>query len=98
MVLFRASLLPFLNLQCCTWGRLSQALGRQIKEIMKTEEIFDSVVRNAIDFITTAIIELKEKPKYSVINFYTALELFFKARVLKEHWTLIVKKRGQVFA
>jgi hypothetical protein len=59
---------------------------------MKTNEIFDSLTKNAIDFIDSAISEIKTKPKYSAINFYTAVELFIKARLLKEHWSLIFVK------
>lgn len=59
---------------------------------MDEKEIFKSVVSNAIDFMTKSINELKEHPKSSVIDFYSSIELFFKARLLKEHWTLIVKK------
>jgi hypothetical protein len=29
--------------------------------------------------------------KHSVINFYSAVELFFKARLMLEHWTLILE-------
>jgi hypothetical protein len=59
---------------------------------MDEKEIFESVVSNAIDFMTKSISELKEHPKSSVIDFYSSIELFFKARLLKEHWALIVKK------
>ena len=34
-------------------------------------------------------------PKYSVINFYTAVELFVKARLMREHWSLVVTKRNE---
>lgn len=53
---------------------------------------FDDVVRNAFDFLGRSIDELEAHPKYSVINFYSAVELFLKARLLKEHWSLIVAK------
>jgi hypothetical protein len=59
---------------------------------MDDKEIFKSVVSNAIDFMTKSISELKEHPKSSVIDFYSSIELFFKARLLKEHWALIVTK------
>ena len=65
------------------------------------EKYFDSLVRNAIDFLRKSVDELEKAPKYSVINFYTAIELFLKARLLAEHWTLIltdlnrVKKKGE---
>ena len=41
----------------------------------KTERVFDSIVRNAIDFLETSLAELETRPKYSVINFYSAIEL-----------------------
>jgi hypothetical protein len=54
---------------------------------------FNDVVANAFDFLERSIAELQEgRPKYSVINFYSAVELFLKARLLKEHWSLIVMK------
>jgi hypothetical protein len=57
-----------------------------------SEPFFDSLARNAIDFIEKSIEELDHSPKYSVIHFYTAIELFIKARLLVEHWSLIVSK------
>jgi hypothetical protein len=51
---------------------------------------FDSLVRNGIDFLENAIAQLDADPKHSVINFYTAVELFLKAPLVKEHWTLVV--------
>jgi len=53
---------------------------------------FDDVVRNAFDFMGRSIDELEKHPKYSVIHFYSAIELFVKARLLEEHWTQIVAK------
>ena len=51
--------------------------------------LFNSVVENAIDFLQRSVKELETSPKYAVIHFWSAIELFFKARLLKEHWTLI---------
>jgi hypothetical protein len=53
---------------------------------------FDSLVQNAIDFLQQSVQELEKSPKYSVIHFYMALELFMKARLLREHWALGVQK------
>lgn len=55
-------------------------------------ERFNDVVRNAFDFLGRSIDELQQYQKYSVIHFYSAIELFVKARLLKEHWALIVAK------
>lgn len=53
-------------------------------------ELFDKVVLNALDFLRRAAIELETLPKYSGVHFYAGLELFFKARLMREHWSLIV--------
>lgn len=54
------------------------------------DPMFDSLVRNAIDFLKKSVGELEKSPKYSVIHFCSAIELFLKARLLTEHWTLII--------
>ena len=59
---------------------------------MNKEEMFNRLVENGLDFLFQAIAELEDKPKYSVINFYTAVELFVKARLMHEHWSLVVSK------
>jgi hypothetical protein len=59
------------------------------KKKIKSQEMFDSLVCNAIDFLEYSISELEEQPKYSVINFCSAVELFLKARLMLEHWNLI---------
>lgn len=55
------------------------------------KHLFDSIVVNAIDFFNTSIKDFQGKPKYSVINFCSGLELILKARLLAEHWSLILK-------
>ncbi len=59
---------------------------------MKVHEALKNLLENAFDFLDKAIEEVKEKPKYSIINFYTAIELLIKARLMHEHWTLILTK------
>ncbi|GAB7140768.1 hypothetical protein RsTz2092_07210 [Deferribacterales bacterium RsTz2092] len=57
------------------------------------ERTFDLLVENAMGFMKRSLADLSKPEdglKYAVINFYTAIELFLKARILKEHWTLIV--------
>jgi len=56
------------------------------------QEFFDSLTRNAIDFLKKSVGELDNSPKYSVIHFCSAIELFLKARLLVEHWSLIITK------
>jgi hypothetical protein len=66
-------------------------MARQIKP----EAYFGRLVSNALDFLRRALKEFKTAPKYSVIHFYSAIELFLKARLLAEHWTLVVSKRQE---
>jgi hypothetical protein len=54
---------------------------------------FENLVRNGIDFLQKAMSQLDEDPKHSVINFYTAVEIFLKAPLVLEHWTLVVVDR-----
>ncbi len=69
---------------------MSRKFITQVKQ--SKEEMFDSLVTNAIDFVDSAVDDLDKRPKNSIVDFYTAIELFLKARLMKEHWTLIVTK------
>jgi hypothetical protein len=59
---------------------------------MTKDELFARLIENALDFLNRAIEEFKTHPKYSIIHFYAAAELFLKARLLHEHWSLVVLK------
>jgi len=56
------------------------------------EELFDALVRNALGFVNTSIDHLQQQPKNAIVDLYTAIELFLKARLMKEHWTLMLAK------
>ena len=62
---------------------------------MNQDDIFDSLVRNAFDFLERGIDEFDRAPKYSVIHFCAAVEMILKARLMKEHWSLIISKPEQ---
>ncbi len=57
-----------------------------------SDELFRSLVDNALEFLRTAAIQIKQSPKQSLLNFAAGLELFLKARLLREHWALILEK------
>jgi hypothetical protein len=57
---------------------------------------FDSLVESALDFLDTGLGELQQKPKFSVIHFFIGIELLVKARLLHEHWSLVVTRPGDV--
>lgn len=54
----------------------------------------DDLVANATDFLKSATADLTKRPKHSVIAFYSAVELILKARLMAEHWTLVVSKNA----
>ena len=58
-------------------------------------DLKERLVTNAIDFLYVSIESLAERPKHSVIAFYTAVELFLKARLLDEHWSLVVSRKQE---
>lgn len=62
---------------------------------MMEHDVFDSLTRNAFDFLERGIDEFDKSPKYSVIHFCAAVEMLLKARLMKEHWSLIVSRPEQ---
>jgi len=60
---------------------------------MNQQDLLTRVVENAMDFLSQSISEFDDSPKYSVIHFHAAVELFLKARLMAEHWSLVVSKR-----
>ncbi len=58
----------------------------------KITELKDSLAQNAFDFLQYSIEQFNSKPKFSLVNFCTAIELFLKLRLLHEHWTLIIER------
>ncbi len=61
----------------------------------KQKKMLKHLVENAIDFLSKSISELRQSPKYSVINFHAAIELFLKARLMSEHWSLIISPKNE---
>ena len=71
-------------------------MARTISQKKQTkEEMFNAVVRNAIDFVNSSLDGLDKRPKNGIVDFYTAIELFLKARLMEEHWTLIIGKPAE---
>lgn len=61
---------------------------------VNSDAVFQQMVESAFDFLDRSQSELEKSPKYSIIHFATAIELFLKARLLREHWTLVVAVSG----
>ena len=68
------------------------------ENMVKSEIIhdkFNCLVENALNFLDQSIIELENKPKFSVIHFHAAIELFLKARLMAEHWSLVISSKKE---
>ncbi|UXU75564.1 MULTISPECIES: hypothetical protein [unclassified Paracoccus (in: a-proteobacteria)] len=65
-----------------------------------TKKKLNAALRNfsesAFDFLEKSVDEIKDRPKYSVIHFATAVELLLKARLMREHWTLVAERASDV--
>jgi acyl carrier protein len=61
---------------------------------MSNEKMFSKLVENSLNFLNKAIAEIDEEPFFSLIHFYTGLELLLKARLMHEHWSLIVSRKN----
>ncbi len=59
---------------------------------MNNDQIFARLCNSAIEFLNSAIADLEEKPKFALLHFCSAVELILKARLLREHWSLVVTK------
>ena len=57
--------------------------------------MLDLLVQNAFDFLRKAKSEIVTAPKFSIISFHTAVELLLKARLMHEHWSLVVSPRQE---
>jgi hypothetical protein len=56
------------------------------------------LIDNALDFVLRAASDLWDKEiteeqqlKYSTIHLFEGIELFLKARLMKEHWSLVLR-------
>jgi hypothetical protein len=58
-------------------------------------ELFDALVKSAFEFLRRAIDEFSKSAKFSTIHFAIAIELFLKARLMREHWSLLLDKPDQ---
>lgn len=54
-----------------------------------------NLMGSAFDFLRRAIDDFENDVKFSIINFATAIELLLKARLMNEHWTLVVDRSSE---
>ncbi len=63
-----------------------------------TRDLTERLIRNALDFVVRAAEDLWSVPrpgerelKYSTIHLYEAIEILLKARLMREHWSLVIE-------
>lgn len=67
-------------------------------ELLPVPELSEDVkalINNGLDFLEQAREELKDsKPKFSLVSFWTAVELLLKVPLAHEHWSLICSRKS----
>lgn len=58
---------------------------------MDTEKYYNNLVNNMFENLKKSIDCIETDPKTSIISYFSALELLFKARLFKEHWSFILQ-------
>ncbi len=62
---------------------------------LSEEELFNALVNSAFEFLELAINEFRSSTKFSTIHFAVAIEIFLKAKLMSEHWSLLLDKPDQ---
>lgn len=58
---------------------------------MKNINMFNQIVNNMFESLSKSLDNIDKDPKASIIFYYSALELLFKARLMHEHWAFILE-------
>jgi hypothetical protein len=53
-------------------------------------DVFKRLCESAFDFLLRSAREIESEPKHALVSFAAGMELLLKARLLQEHWSLIV--------
>jgi hypothetical protein len=75
-------------------GKASMARKREAA-FLSERELFDALTKNAFEFLDRSIDEFSTSAKFSTVHFAIAIELFLKARLMREHWSLLLEKPDQ---
>ena len=62
---------------------------------LSEDELFGALTESAFEFLNRSIDEFSESEKFSTVHFAIAIELFLKARLMREHWSLLLDKPDQ---
>lgn len=80
--------------------RVEQLLVSQKRDVPAVPDLAGRLIRNALDFVVRATEDLwsatqptQRELKYSTIHLYEAIEILLKARLMQEHWSLVLVDR-----
>lgn len=59
----------------------------------QVRKLWTTLVESAFDFFEQAVKEHSTAPKYAILHLAASVELFLKARLMAEHWTLIISPK-----
>jgi hypothetical protein len=73
---------------------MDEKAGKSLRSSLGSEAVFRGLAESGFEFLRRAINEVSSDPRFAVVHFATAIELLLKARLLREHWALIVRNSG----
>jgi hypothetical protein len=73
---------------------MAEAQSSSSRARLNGDEIFRRLAESGFEFLRRSIDEASAEPRFAVVHFATAIELLLKARLLREHWALIVRNSG----
>ncbi len=57
------------------------------------DDLFRRLTTSALEFLRRAMAEVEANPKFALVHFCAGLELILKARLMREHWSLVVMSK-----
>ena len=67
-----------------------------VNQRRQEQYVLNKLVNNGFDFLKKAIAEFENEPKYSIIHFYSGLEIFLKARLFMDDWKQVMVARNGI--
>ena len=61
-----------------------------------SKSISEQILKNSLIFLLEGIQQIEINPKQSIVSFWTGVELFIKALLVEEHWSLIAKNTRMI--
>jgi hypothetical protein len=73
----------------------AEKMTKKQATFLSENDLFSALSKSGFEFLDRAIDEFSKSTKFSTIHFASAIELFLKARLMREHWSLLLDKPDQ---